>query len=109
MVASSKLEHPPGDRVETDRRDAERLVRLLRISGAAGGAGAGRAEEAARELVPAREDRLSKLLLRHGLIWENCPGQGRMTRGCGRCGSTGRCDVGLRRGVRRRAERPRPP
>jgi hypothetical protein len=56
MVASSKLEHPPGDRVETDRCDAERLVRLLRISGAAGGAGAGRAEEAARELVPARED-----------------------------------------------------
>ena len=31
VVAPSKLERPPGDRVKTDRRDAERLARLLRI------------------------------------------------------------------------------
>ena len=29
VVAPSKLERPPGDRVKTDRRDAERLARLL--------------------------------------------------------------------------------
>src|SRR5512132_3154465 len=31
VVAPSKLERPPGDRVKTDRRDAERLARLLPI------------------------------------------------------------------------------
>jgi transposase len=31
VVAPSKLERPAGDRVKTDRRDAERLARLLRI------------------------------------------------------------------------------
>jgi len=31
VVAPSKLERPPGDRVKTDRRDAERLARLLHI------------------------------------------------------------------------------
>nr|WP_275403925.1 transposase [Pseudonocardia acidicola] len=31
VVAPSKLERPPGDRVKTDRRDAEWLARLLRI------------------------------------------------------------------------------
>jgi transposase len=33
VVAPSTLERPPGDRVKTDRRDAERLARLLRIGG----------------------------------------------------------------------------
>ena len=31
VVAPSKLERPPGDRVKTDRRDAIRLARLLRV------------------------------------------------------------------------------
>jgi transposase len=31
VVAPSKLERPPGDRVKTDRRDARRLARLLHI------------------------------------------------------------------------------
>jgi transposase len=31
VVAPSKLARPPGDRVKTDCRDAERLARLLRI------------------------------------------------------------------------------
>jgi transposase len=31
VVAPSKLERPAGDKVKTDRRDAERLARLLRI------------------------------------------------------------------------------
>jgi len=32
VVAPSKLERPPGDRVKTDRRDARRLCRLLHIA-----------------------------------------------------------------------------
>lgn len=77
VVAPSKLERPPGDRVKTDRRDAERLARLLRIGELPG---AREAEEAARDLVRAREDvrgdlmrarhRLSKLLLRQGLLYD---------------------------------------
>ena len=31
VVAPSKLERPSGDRMKTDRRDARRLARLLRI------------------------------------------------------------------------------
>jgi len=81
VVAPSKLERPPGDRVKTDRRDAERLARLLRVGELPSVRVPSEAEEAARDLVRAREDargdlmrarhRLSKLLLRQGLVWEN--------------------------------------
>jgi transposase len=81
VVAPSKVERPPGDRVKTDRRDAERLARLLRIGELPSVRVPSEAEEAARDLVRAREDargdlmrarhRLSKLLLRQGLVWEN--------------------------------------
>lgn len=81
VVAPSKLERPPGDRVKTDRRDAERLARLLRIGELPGVRVPTELEESARDLVRAREDargdlmrarhRLSKLLLRQGLVWEN--------------------------------------
>jgi transposase len=80
VVAPSKLERRPGDKVKTDRRDAERLARLLRIGELPGVRVPTEAEEAARDLVRAREDtrgdlmrarhRLSKLLLRHGLVWD---------------------------------------
>lgn len=80
VVAPSKLERPPGDRVKTDRRDAERLARLLRIGELPGVRVPSEAEEAARDLMRAREDvrgdlmrarhRLSKLLLRQGLLYE---------------------------------------
>ena len=56
VVAPSKLERPPGDRVKTDRRDAERLARLLRIGELPGVRVPTEAEEAARDLVRARED-----------------------------------------------------
>ena len=79
VVAPSKLERPPGDRVKTDRRDAERLARLLHIGELPAVRVPTVAEEAARDLVRAREDaradlmrarhRLSKLLLRQGLVW----------------------------------------
>lgn len=79
VVAPSKLERPPGDRVKTDRRDAERLARLLRIGELPAVRVPSEAEEAARDLVRAREDvrgdlmrarhRLSKFLLRQGLLY----------------------------------------
>jgi transposase len=81
VVAPSKLERPAGDRVKTDRRDAERLARLARIGELPGVRVPTEAEEAARDLVRAREDcredlmrarhRLSKLLLRQGLLWQH--------------------------------------
>jgi transposase len=80
VVAPSKLERPAGDRVKTDRRDAERLARLLRIGEVPAVRVPTEAEEAARDLVRAREDargdlmrarhRLSKLLLRQGLVYD---------------------------------------
>ena len=80
VVAPSKLERPPGDRVKTDRRDAERLARLLHLAELPAVRVPTVAEEAARDLVRAREDarcdpmrarhRLSKLLLRQGLVLE---------------------------------------
>lgn len=80
VVAPSKLERPAGDKVKTDRRDAERLARLARIGELPGVRVPTEAEEAARDLVRAREDaridlmsarhRLSKLLLRHGRVYD---------------------------------------
>jgi transposase len=80
VVAPSKLERPPGDRVKTDRRDAERLARLLHIGELPQVRVPTEAEETTRDLVRAREDaradlmrarhRLSKLLLGHGLVWQ---------------------------------------
>ena len=76
---ASKLERPPGDRVKTDRRDARRLGRLLHIGEVAGVRVPTLVEEDARDLVRAREDtrqdlmrarhRLSKLLLRQGVVY----------------------------------------
>jgi transposase len=79
VVAPSKLERPPGDRVKTDRRDARRLARLLHIGELTGIRIPTVVEEDARDLVRAREaaradlmrarHRLSKLLLRHGIVY----------------------------------------
>jgi len=79
VVAPSKLERPPGDRIKTDRRDARRLARLLHIGEIGGIRIPTVVEEDARDLVRAREDarvdlmrarhRLSKLLLRHGIVY----------------------------------------
>jgi transposase len=79
VVAPSKLERPPGDRVKTDRRDARRLARLLHIGELTGIRIPTVIEEDARDLVRCREaargdlmrarHRLSKLLLRHGIVY----------------------------------------
>src|SRR6185312_7084728 len=77
--ASSKLLRPAGDRVKTDARDALNLARLLRLDEVVPVRIPSAAEEAARDLVRTREaaradlmrarHRLSKLLLRHGIVY----------------------------------------
>jgi transposase len=79
VAAPSKLQKPSGDRVKTDARDAVHLARLLRLDEITAVAIPAAAQEAARDLVRAREDcrgdlmrarhRLSKLLLRHGIVY----------------------------------------
>src|SRR3954469_10644155 len=79
VAAPSKI-RPAADRVKTDRRNAERLARLLRLGEITAVRVPGPDEEAARDLVRAREDargdlmrarhRLSKLLLRHGAVYD---------------------------------------
>ncbi len=80
VAAPSKLERAPGDRVKTDRRDAELLARRVRSGELVAVRVPTEDEEGARDLVRAREDargdlmrarhRLSKLLLRHGLVYD---------------------------------------
>ena len=79
VVAPSKLHKPAGDRVKTDVRDALHLARLLRLDEITAVAIPTVDQEAARDLVRAREDargdlmrarhRLSKLLLRYGIVY----------------------------------------
>jgi transposase len=79
VVAPSKLQRPAGDRVKTDARDALHLARLLRLDEVTSVSIPSVSQEAARDLVRAREDcrgdlmrarhRLSKLLLRHGIVY----------------------------------------
>jgi len=81
VAAPSKLQRPSGDRVKTDAKDAVHLARLLRLGEVAAVAVPTVAEEAARDLVRAREDsrgdlmrarhRLSKLLLRQGIVYSD--------------------------------------
>src|SRR5438477_3720575 len=81
IAAPGKIERPAADRVKTDQRDAERLVRLLMIDALHAVRVPGNEEEAIRDLVRAREDlrgdlmcarhRLSKLLLRHDVRYED--------------------------------------
>lgn len=79
VAAPSKLQRPAGDRVKTDARDAEHLCRLLRLDEFTPVTVPDEVNEAARDVVRAREDsrsdlmrarhRVSKLLLRHGIVW----------------------------------------
>jgi transposase len=79
VVAPSKLQKPAGDRVKTDAKDAIHLARLLRLDEITAVAVPTVDQESARDLVRAREDargdlmrtrhRLSKLLLRHGIVY----------------------------------------
>jgi transposase len=80
VAAPSKLLRPAGDRVKTDRRDALLLARLARNDDIVAVTIPTPAQESARDLVRARDDarialmsarhRLSKLLLRHGHVYD---------------------------------------
>jgi len=95
VAAPSKLQKPARDRVKTDARDAIHLAKLLRLGEVVVVAVATIEQEAARDLVRAREDcrgdlmrarhRLSKLLLRHGVVY------------CGGDAWTGKHEVWLHR------------
>lgn len=81
VAAPSKIPRASGDRVKTDGRDAELLVRLLLAGKLHAVRVPGAEEEALRDLVRARESvrvdlmrcrhRLSKLLLRHGIRFDH--------------------------------------
>jgi len=78
VVAPSKIQRPSGDRVKTDARDAMHLAKLLRLDEIVSVAVPSVEREGARDLVRAREDvrgdlmrarhRVSKLLLRQGIV-----------------------------------------
>jgi Transposase len=80
VVAAPSRIRAAADRVKTDRRDPERLARLLRLGEITPVRIPAPEEEAARDLVRAREDargdlmrarhRPSKLLLRHGAVYD---------------------------------------
>jgi transposase len=79
VAAPSKLQRPAGDRVKTDTRDAQLLARLLKLDEIVEVSVPSVEQEAARDLVRAREDvrgdlmrarhRLSKMLLRQGIVY----------------------------------------
>lgn len=79
VAAPSKLQRPSGDRVKTDVRDARHLARLLHLGEIVEVTIPSVGREAARDLVRAREDcrgdlmtarhRVSKLLLRQGIVY----------------------------------------
>lgn len=79
VIAPGLIPKKPGDKVKTDRRDAEKLAQLQRAGQLTAINVPTRADEADRDLVRAREDllseqlrarhRLGKFLLRHGLVW----------------------------------------
>jgi len=81
VAAPGKIERPAQDKIKTDARDAERLVRLLMIDALHAVRVPTPEQEALRDLVRAREDvrvdlmrarqRLSKLLLRHDVRYDD--------------------------------------
>src|SRR3954464_7753270 len=80
VCAPGLIPRGPSDRVKTDRRDAERLVRLLMAGGLHRVAVPSIEAESLRDLVRAREDvrgdlmsarhRVAKLLLRHDVRFD---------------------------------------
>ena len=79
VAAPSKLQRPAGDRIKTDAKDAAHLARLLRLGEITPVTVPAPEIEAVRDLVRARDDaradlmrvrhRLSKLLLRQGIVY----------------------------------------
>ena len=81
VAAPSKLIRPAGDRVKTDKRDAVHLARLLHLNEYTAVVVPSLGQETARDVVRAREQargdlmrarhRLSKLLLRYGIVYSD--------------------------------------
>ena len=81
VIAPSQTPRRPGDRVKTDRRDAEKLARFWRMGELREIHVPTREEESARDLVRVREDlvvnqlrarnRMLKFLLRQGRVWRD--------------------------------------
>jgi len=81
VAAPGKIERPAADKVKTDQRDAERVLRLLMIDALHPVRVPTGQEEALRDVVRAREavrgdlmrarQRLGKLLLRHDVRYED--------------------------------------
>jgi len=81
VAAPSKLQRPVGEKVKTDMNDAEHLCRLLRLGQVVAVTVPTPDREGYRDLVRAHEDtrqqlmaarhRVSKLLLRQGLIYDD--------------------------------------
>jgi transposase len=79
VIAPALIPRKPGDRIKTDRRDADKLARLYRAGELTPIHVPGADEEGVRDLVRAREDvrkdlvaarhRLDKFLIRHGHIY----------------------------------------
>jgi len=86
VIAPSLIPEKPGDRIKTDRRDARKLVQLLRADLLTTIQPPSEAAEAARDLIRARDaarvdlmrsrHRLSKLLLRRGHLYPRTPWTG---------------------------------
>lgn len=84
VIAPGLIPKRPGDKVKTDRRDADQLAQLFRAGQLTAVRVPTRGEEADRDLVRAREDvlterlrarhRLTKFLLRQGLAWREGKG-----------------------------------
>jgi len=80
VIAPSKTPRASGDKVKNDRKDTEHLLRQLMAGALTPIAVPPASHEAARDLTRAREQvrgdlmrcrhRLSKLLLRHGRVWD---------------------------------------
>ena len=119
VVAPSKLQRPAGDLVKTDARDAVHMARLLRLEEVTAVAIPTVDQEAARDLVRAREDRrsdlirarhrLTRLLQRHGIAysggaaWTGARPGAAPRRACGADLTSDPAE--LRRGLRCRVDR----
>jgi len=84
VAAPSKLQRPSGDRVRTDAKDALHLARLLRLGEITPVAVPSLEQEAARDLVRARQDSRGDLMrARHRLSkaerWARVPDRGAAT------------------------------
>ena len=98
VAAPSKLQLPPGDRVKTDARDALHLARLLRMDQIVPVRVPTVEQEAARDLVRAREDVRGDLMRsRHRLSNSGRTGEGSTTWYSSGAMPSPLCDASVRR------------